>query len=64
MDRGTWWARVHGVSKELDMTEHTYRWCGIFLLSGSFIFPQKCYIEKLVAFIKIRKWKNFQDQNN
>ena len=23
MDRGTWWATVHGVPKELDMTEHT-----------------------------------------
>ena len=21
MDRGTWWAAVHGASKELDMTE-------------------------------------------
>ena len=21
MDRGTWWARVHGVAKEWDMTE-------------------------------------------
>ena len=21
MDRGTWWATVHGVTKELDMTE-------------------------------------------
>ena len=27
MDRGAWWATVHGVSKELDMTEraHTHR---------------------------------------
>ena len=25
MDRGTWWAIVHGVTKELDMTEqHIY----------------------------------------
>ena len=23
MDRGTWWATVHGVTKELDMTENT-----------------------------------------
>ena len=23
MDRGTWWATVHGVAKELDMTEAT-----------------------------------------
>ena len=22
-DRGAWWAVVHGVSKEMDMTEHT-----------------------------------------
>ena len=22
MDRGTWWATVHGVTKELDMTQH------------------------------------------
>ena len=24
MDRGAWWATVHGVSKELDMTEHEH----------------------------------------
>ena len=24
MDRGAWWAPVHGVTKELDMTEHKY----------------------------------------
>ena len=23
MDRGAWWATVHGVAKELDRTEHT-----------------------------------------
>jgi len=23
MDRGAWWATVHGVTKELDMTENT-----------------------------------------
>ena len=23
MDRGAWWAAVHGVAKELDMTEAT-----------------------------------------
>ena len=23
MDRGAWWATVHGVTKELDMIEHT-----------------------------------------
>ena len=23
MDRGSWWATVHGVARELDMTEHT-----------------------------------------
>ena len=32
MDRGAWWAAVHGVSKESDMTEQlnnntTYRTC-------------------------------------
>ena len=24
MDRGVWWATVHGITKESDMTEHTY----------------------------------------
>jgi len=24
MGRGAWWATVHGVTKELDMTEHTH----------------------------------------
>ena len=24
MDRGAWWAIVHGVAEELDMIEHTY----------------------------------------
>ena len=24
MDRGTWWATVHGVAKESDTTEHTH----------------------------------------
>ena len=24
MDRQAWWSTVHGVAKELDMTEHTY----------------------------------------
>ena len=24
MDRGVWWAIVHGVAKELEMTEHTH----------------------------------------
>ena len=24
MDREAWWSTVHGVAKELDMTEHTY----------------------------------------
>ena len=24
MGRGTWWATVHGVAKELDATEHTH----------------------------------------
>ena len=32
MDRGAWWAAVHGVSKQLDTTEHMY------LLSPS-LFP-------------------------
>ena len=26
MDRGAWWATVHGSHKELDMTEHTYQY--------------------------------------
>ena len=24
MDRGAWWATVHGVTKELDLTEHAH----------------------------------------
>ena len=24
MDRGAWWATVHGVARESDTTEHTY----------------------------------------
>ena len=27
MDRGTWQATVHGVTKESDMTEQTHRGC-------------------------------------
>ena len=26
-DRGVWWAIVHGVEKESDMTEETYQTC-------------------------------------
>ena len=39
MDRGAWWARVHGVAKELDMTKqlsnnnHLLHW-HIFLISS------------------------------
>ena len=25
MDRGAWWATVHGVAEELDMAEYTHR---------------------------------------
>ena len=28
MDRGAWWATVHGVSKELDVTKRTCRLWG------------------------------------
>ena len=31
MDRGAWWAPVHGVPKEVDTTEHTY--------------PKACYLQ-------------------
>ena len=31
MDRGTWWATVHGVSNELDTTEHTHTEVSFFL---------------------------------
>ena len=24
MDRGPWWSTVHGIAKELDMTEHAH----------------------------------------
>ena len=29
MDRGAWWAVVHGVTKESDTTEHTHRGCDV-----------------------------------
>ena len=35
MDRGAWWATVHGVAKELDMTEHAL---GKYILSITFFF--------------------------
>ena len=25
MDRGAWWAKVHGITKELDKTEHEHK---------------------------------------
>ena len=35
MDRGAWWATVHGVAEELDMIEHTYT---CYFQSAMFIF--------------------------
>ena len=35
MDRGAWWATVHGVAKKLDMTGHTL---GKYILSIMFFF--------------------------
>ena len=34
MDRGAWWATVHGVSKELDATEHTHKHVNRMLISS------------------------------
>ena len=34
MDRGAWWATVHGVSKELDAAEHTHKHVNKRLISS------------------------------
>ena len=36
MDRGNWWATVHGVAKESDMTEHIQAWVGSLYLRESY----------------------------
>ena len=47
MDRGAWWATVHGVTKESDMTEHAHM-CALFYSSLSdIIIFDLCMNEKL-----------------
>ena len=43
MDRGTWWAIVHGFSKESDMTEQLKQQNLLVLLSTTFsVFTASC----------------------
>ena len=39
MDRGTWWATVHGVTKELDTTERTHAHTHTHTHTHSLIIP-------------------------
>ena len=39
MDRGAWWATVHGAAKELDMTEATSH-TGTHVFTILFFFPE------------------------
>jgi len=39
MDRAAWWATVHEVAKESDMTDHTHT--GIFFLLNLFLYVYK-----------------------
>ena len=42
MDRGTWWATVHGVAKELDTTEQ-------LSVHANYLSQENCYWNKHVT---------------
>ena len=60
MDRGTWWATVHGVTKELDtakrLKQQQQPTSSALLLRASF---QTCLCPRLCPFITLRKLTYF-----
>ena len=50
MDRGAWWASVHGVAKESDMTEHRHTHSVYFnVISSLFCTGAKSIIREEVS---------------
>ena len=52
MDRGAWWATVHGVAKESDMTEMTYHAQHIFITTVITSILPLLLIVKLICSLK------------
>ena len=50
MDRGAWWATVHGIAKELDMTEQLNNNNNIFNHNGTRI---ACVVIQVKLFISV-----------
>ena len=63
MDTGAWWATVHGVKKELDKTEQTYKYICVYIYIEH---TQTCltYIEYILSVLYVQIYRDLDNLNS